>query len=576
MCRAANRAAARRTTSSRSSAENVAQGIAPLLHHRRQFRAQQGLGTDPRPADPAARKEKASTCGSSSRSIRCATSCRTSSRSAKRAGVTRVFIGLENINPDNLLAAKKRQNKITEYRKMLLAWKKAGIITYAVTSSASRTTRRNRSCGHRDHEEGIAARYPGVLFPDAAAGLGGSQGAVQERGPMDPDMNKYDLEHVCHHAPEMTPKEWDGIYQEAWTLLHAGAHERRSCVAPLPAAWGCRGCSRYCSSSRPASRWRASTRFRAACSVSNIGVTGAPPYRSSRYRSSILCGYVQGPGLRHPLRPGAQAERAARGHPAAHGRARPRLHRRARRAGPRGPQPGGRARGDGRAQLRARHRPGALARQALPHRPQRPARAALRPGPALRRRQPARRLLDGRHVLGSGTGKAYDGYVHFDYKPPRSEDIEGVWETARACMRNYLILRDKAHAFRADPEVAEALEAAKVAELAVRPGRGGVAGPAAERPRSGRPGRPGPAVRAAGPARHGAPARRPLRKDPLPPPLARSRRAPAGGRQQAEPWKHGAVASTSASAGALLRHVRTGRARAAPTSWRSPGPRATP
>ena len=50
---------------------------------------------------------------------------------AKRAGVTRVFIGLENINPDNLLAAKKRQNKITEYRNMLLAWKAAGILTYA-------------------------------------------------------------------------------------------------------------------------------------------------------------------------------------------------------------------------------------------------------------------------------------------------------------------------------------------------------------------------------------------------------------------------------------------------------------
>src|SRR5208282_21717 len=50
---------------------------------------------------------------------------------AKRAGITRIFIGLENINPDNLLAAKKRQNKITEYRDMLLAWKAAGIWTYA-------------------------------------------------------------------------------------------------------------------------------------------------------------------------------------------------------------------------------------------------------------------------------------------------------------------------------------------------------------------------------------------------------------------------------------------------------------
>src|SRR5205814_7946937 len=52
-------------------------------------------------------------------------------KKAKRAGVTRVFIGLENINPDNLVAAKKRQNKITEYRKMLQKWRAHGAITYA-------------------------------------------------------------------------------------------------------------------------------------------------------------------------------------------------------------------------------------------------------------------------------------------------------------------------------------------------------------------------------------------------------------------------------------------------------------
>ncbi|GAA0581109.1 xylose isomerase [Kribbella sandramycini] len=63
------------------------------------------------------------------------------------------------------------------------------------------------------------------------------------------------------------------------------------------------------------------------------------------------------------------------------------------------------------------------------------------------------------------TLSGYDGYIHFDYKPPRTEDEEGVWETARGCMRNYLILREKAAAFRADPEVAEALAAARVAEL---------------------------------------------------------------------------------------------------------------
>ncbi|WP_017609229.1 xylose isomerase [Nocardiopsis xinjiangensis] len=59
----------------------------------------------------------------------------------------------------------------------------------------------------------------------------------------------------------------------------------------------------------------------------------------------------------------------------------------------------------------------------------------------------------------------YDGPRHFDFKPPRTEDMTGVWESAAACMRNYLILRDKAAAFRADPEVAEALAAARVPEL---------------------------------------------------------------------------------------------------------------
>jgi xylose isomerase len=60
----------------------------------------------------------------------------------------------------------------------------------------------------------------------------------------------------------------------------------------------------------------------------------------------------------------------------------------------------------------------------------------------------------------------YDGPVHFDYKPPRTEDDEGVWASAAACMRNYLILRAKARAFRADPEVQAALAAARTAELA--------------------------------------------------------------------------------------------------------------
>ena len=59
----------------------------------------------------------------------------------------------------------------------------------------------------------------------------------------------------------------------------------------------------------------------------------------------------------------------------------------------------------------------------------------------------------------------YTGPRHFDFKPPRTEDISGVWASAAGCMRNYLILRAKATAYRADPDVQAALAAARVPEL---------------------------------------------------------------------------------------------------------------
>jgi xylose isomerase len=64
-----------------------------------------------------------------------------------------------------------------------------------------------------------------------------------------------------------------------------------------------------------------------------------------------------------------------------------------------------------------------------------------------------------------GGGPTYDADRHFDYKPLRTENLDGVWESARANMELYLTLRDRAQAFRADPEVQEALKAARVEEL---------------------------------------------------------------------------------------------------------------
>jgi len=65
-----------------------------------------------------------------------------------------------------------------------------------------------------------------------------------------------------------------------------------------------------------------------------------------------------------------------------------------------------------------------------------------------------------------GGGPTYDGDRHFDYKPLRTENIDGVWESALANMELYLSLRERARNFRADPEVQEALAAAEVDQLA--------------------------------------------------------------------------------------------------------------
>jgi radical SAM superfamily enzyme YgiQ (UPF0313 family) len=144
---------------------------------------------------------------------------------AKRAGVTRVFIGLENINPDNLAAAKKRQNKITEYRKMLLAWKAQGIMTFAgyilgFPADTPETIRRDIAIIQR--ELPLDALEFFCLTP-----LPGSEDhkVLWEKGiDMAPDLNVYDVEHVCTAHPKMSTAEWRSIYSEAWSLYYTPEH----------------------------------------------------------------------------------------------------------------------------------------------------------------------------------------------------------------------------------------------------------------------------------------------------------------------------------------------------------------
>ena len=158
---------------------------------------------------------------------------------AKRAGVTKVFIGLENINPDNLAAAKKRQNKITEYRKMLLAWKKQGILTIAgyilgFPADTPETIRRDIAIIKEELPIDLLEFFCLTPLP----GSEDHQTLWKNSVAMDSDLNRYDVEHVCTAHPKMSQKEWQDIYHEAWQLYYTPEHMktllRRAAATGVP------------------------------------------------------------------------------------------------------------------------------------------------------------------------------------------------------------------------------------------------------------------------------------------------------------------------------------------------------
>jgi hypothetical protein len=157
---------------------------------------------------------------------------------ATKAGVRRVFIGLENINPDNLIAAKKRQNKITEYREMLQMWRNHGAITYAgyilgFPADTKESIARDIEIIKRELPVDILEFF--FLTP-----LPGSEDHknLWTKGIwMDPDMNKYDLNHRVSHHGKMSDRDWEEAYHAAWHAFYTPDHIntilRRTCACPV-------------------------------------------------------------------------------------------------------------------------------------------------------------------------------------------------------------------------------------------------------------------------------------------------------------------------------------------------------
>ena len=144
---------------------------------------------------------------------------------AGRAGVARVFIGLESINPESLLSAQKKQNKVAEYRKMLLDWKRAGVTVFAgyiigFPNDTPETVLRDISTIQR--ELAIDLLEPHCLTP--LPGSADHQKLHSAGVYLDPDLNKYDLEHVTTAHPTMPPEQWQKLYHDAWRRFYSLEH----------------------------------------------------------------------------------------------------------------------------------------------------------------------------------------------------------------------------------------------------------------------------------------------------------------------------------------------------------------
>jgi hypothetical protein len=142
-----------------------------------------------------------------------------------RAGCVMVFIGLENINPESLMGTKKRQNKIWEYREMLQAWHRAKVMTWAgyilgFPTDTPETIARDIEIIKKELPVDILEFFCLTPLP----GSEDHKNLYTRKVPMAPDMNKYDLEHVCTAHPIMSNETWVKVYQDAWKRYYTDEH----------------------------------------------------------------------------------------------------------------------------------------------------------------------------------------------------------------------------------------------------------------------------------------------------------------------------------------------------------------
>lgn len=144
------------------------------------------------------------------------------------AGVSKVFIGLESVNPTSLKAAKKNQNRIGEYRRMLQMWREVGVVSYAgyilgFPDETPETIERDIKTIQQELPLDLLEFFYLTPLPGSAD----HKAAYLNGERMDDDLNKYDLEHVVADHPRMSKETWESVYHRAWDQYYSLEHVER-------------------------------------------------------------------------------------------------------------------------------------------------------------------------------------------------------------------------------------------------------------------------------------------------------------------------------------------------------------
>jgi radical SAM superfamily enzyme YgiQ (UPF0313 family) len=172
---------------------------------------------------------------------------------ARRAGVARIFLGLESIRADNLREVGKKQNRIPEYREMLLTWKRAGVTVFAgyilgFPGDTPESILHDIRTIQRELPIDLLEFHCLTPLPGSAD----HQRLFLDGVYLDPDLNRYDLEHVTTAHPTMSQAQWEQAYADAWRTYYSPEHMKtvmRRAVATASNAgnmllllswyWGC-------------------------------------------------------------------------------------------------------------------------------------------------------------------------------------------------------------------------------------------------------------------------------------------------------------------------------------------------